>query len=100
MASDIVDGMAKRCLNGGVGVARILRGHNADDLAVAVEERAAGVAGVDGAVDLDHVKGRAVNIDARFTQETMPSLIENVSSPSGLPTAATDDCSLRSNNLY
>ena len=60
----IVDGDGEAdALNGGVGVARILRGHNADDLAVAVEERAAGVAGVDGAIDLDHVEGLAVHID-------------------------------------
>ena len=60
----IVDGDGEAdALNGGVGVARILRGHDADDLAVAVEERAAGVAGVDGAVHLDHVEGGAVHID-------------------------------------
>ena len=36
------------------------------------------------------LNGVPSTLTARFTQETMPSLIENVSSPSGLPTAATD----------
>ena len=40
-----------------------LGGDDAHHLAVAVEEGAAGVAGVDGSVDLDHVKGGAVEVD-------------------------------------
>ena len=40
-----------------------LGGDNAHHLAVAVKEGAAGVAGVDGRVHLDHVKGGAVEVD-------------------------------------
>ena len=50
-------------LHSGIGIAGILGGHNAHHLAVQVHQRAAGVAGVDGGVHLDHVKGRAVHID-------------------------------------
>ena len=40
-----------------------LQGDDADDLAVAVDERAAGVAGIDGGVGLDQGHGAATHID-------------------------------------
>ena len=43
--------------------ARINLAVDAHHFTTHVDQGAAGVAGVDGAVDLDHVKGRAVNID-------------------------------------
>lgn len=52
--ADVVDG----CLRGGAG-GRILCVCDADHLAVEVEQRTAGVAGIDGAVSLDEVHGRA-----------------------------------------
>ena len=50
-------------LHRGIGVAGVLGGHDAHHLAVQVHQGAAGVAGVNGGVHLDHVEGGALHVD-------------------------------------
>ena len=60
----IVNGNGEaQTLHRGGGVGGVLGGHDAHHLAVQVHQGAAGVAGVDGAVHLDHVEGGAVHVD-------------------------------------
>ena len=60
----IVDGNGEaQPLHRGIGVAGVLGGHDAHHLAVQVHQGAAGVAGVNGGVHLDHVEGGALHVD-------------------------------------
>ena len=54
------DALDARAGGGGAG---IFRARDADDVAVHVKQRAAGVAGVDGHIRLEHVNGLAVGVD-------------------------------------
>ena len=65
-AQHVVDGDGKaKALDGHAAVrcAGYLCGRNADDIAVHVEQRPAGIAGVDGCVGLQHVDGCSISVD-------------------------------------
>ncbi len=66
---------------------RVDGGVDADDLAVHVEQRAAGVAPVDGGVGLDEVVVRSL-VDVAAAGATMPAVTEPPR-PNGLPIAST-----------
>ena len=64
--ADVVDGDGKADAldrRAGDGLAGIFRRRHADDISAQVEQRTAGVAGVDGRIELHHADGWAVQID-------------------------------------
>ncbi|CAN4032706.1 NADAR domain-containing protein, partial [Dysosmobacter welbionis] len=65
-ADDVIDGDSEaQALHtlAGAAVAGVFGGHDTHHLAVAVQQRTTGVAGVDGGIGLDHIEGRAVHVD-------------------------------------